>query len=76
MAEWIFTSKDQTNNIVRLNNLLERSPTKERKEKKKQGERYWVGGGGCRIRERRRREGQVVLYKYTGIGAVEVLPYS
>ena len=38
-------------------------PMKERKEKKKQGERK---GGGHRIRERRRGEGQEVIHRNTG----------
>ena len=38
-------------------------PMKERKEKKKQGER---NGGGHRIRERRRGEGQEVIHRNTG----------
>ena len=45
---------------------LPHGPMKEWNEKKKQGERNWVGGEGHRIQERRRGEGQVVINRNIG----------
>ena len=50
--------------------------TYEGEEGKEETEREKLGGvEGRRIRERRTGEGQVVIHKDTGIGAVEVWSY-